>query len=96
MVQPYKPQNQSHQKQKFQLLQVYNMSPYLKFHPGGVAIMAPALGKDATSLFQKYHPWVNIDALIGQCQTGYLQQNARADSASEPPDMLLDSEVQSA
>lgn len=40
---------------------VYNISPYLSYHPGGINIMKSILGKDATTLFQKYHPWVNID-----------------------------------
>jgi len=40
---------------------VYNVSPYLPYHPGGEAIMHKALGRDATALFEKYHRWVNID-----------------------------------
>lgn len=39
---------------------VYNITPYLHYHPGGVAIMEQCLGKDATALFEKYHRWVNI------------------------------------
>ncbi|KAH9316349.1 hypothetical protein KI387_024976, partial [Taxus chinensis] len=30
---------------------VYNMSPYMKFHPGGVDILMKAAGKDCTALF---------------------------------------------
>jgi cytochrome b involved in lipid metabolism len=44
---------------------VYNIGPYLPYHPGGVEIFKHVLGKDATSLFDKYHRWVNIDGLIG-------------------------------
>ena len=40
---------------------VYNVAPYLEYHPGGAAIMKPCLGKDATALFEKYHRWVNVD-----------------------------------
>ena len=40
---------------------VYFISPYLAYHPGGEAILKPALGKDATKLYEKYHRWVNED-----------------------------------
>ncbi|KAK4761396.1 hypothetical protein SAY87_029280 [Trapa incisa] len=30
---------------------VYNLSPYMKFHPGGVDMLMKAVGKDCTSLF---------------------------------------------
>ena len=40
---------------------VYNVGPYLPYHPGGERIMHSVLGKDATALFDKYHRWVNID-----------------------------------
>ena len=40
---------------------VYNLTPYLHYHPGGIEIFDHVLGKDATVLFDKYHRWVNID-----------------------------------
>lgn len=40
---------------------VYFISPYLAYHPGGEKILKPVLGKDASSLFDKYHQWVNIE-----------------------------------
>jgi cytochrome b involved in lipid metabolism len=52
---------------------VYNISPYLNFHPGGSDILMKAAGKDGTSLFQKYHPWVNAHALLEKCLLGMLQ-----------------------
>jgi hypothetical protein len=55
-------------------LQVYNMSPYLRFHPGGADILMKAAGKDGTALFLKYHPWVNIDALMEKCLVGFLAE----------------------
>ena len=51
---------------------VYNITPYLAYHPGGSAIIENCLGKDATSLFDKYHSWVNIDNLVGDLLIGYL------------------------
>ena len=43
---------------------VYFISPYLAYHPGGEAILKPALGKDVTKLFEKYHRWVNEDGCV--------------------------------
>jgi cytochrome b involved in lipid metabolism len=40
---------------------VYRISPYLAYHPGGETVMNKVLGRDATALFDKYHPWVNED-----------------------------------
>ncbi len=51
---------------------VYNIGPYLPYHPGGVSIFKNLLGKDATAMFDKYHRWVNIDGLIGPLLLGFL------------------------
>ncbi|XP_052191653.1 cytochrome b5 domain-containing protein RLF [Diospyros lotus] len=51
---------------------VYNIAPYMKFHPGGVDMLMKAVGKDCTSLFNKYHAWVNADALLEKCLVGLL------------------------
>ncbi|KAA8491133.1 Cytochrome b5 reductase 4 [Porphyridium purpureum] len=50
---------------------VYDISFYIDFHPGGDKLMLAA-GKDGTSLFDKYHAWVNIDSLMQKCVVGYL------------------------
>jgi cytochrome-b5 reductase len=54
---------------------VYNITPYLHYHPGGITILKSVLGKEATSLFDKYHPWVNIDGLIGTLLLGSLDDS---------------------
>ncbi len=51
---------------------VYNLTPYLRFHPGGVAVLTKAAGRDMTDLFNKYHPWVNAAALMERCLIGRL------------------------
>ncbi|KAJ3018994.1 hypothetical protein HKX48_002490 [Thoreauomyces humboldtii] len=51
---------------------VYNCTHYVKFHPGGPGQLMRGAGKDATELFMKVHPWVNIDTLLDKCQVGYL------------------------
>jgi cytochrome b involved in lipid metabolism len=43
---------------------VYFISPYLAYHPGGETILKKVLGKDATSLYEKYHRWVNEDGYV--------------------------------
>lgn len=40
------------------------------------AVLLQGAGKDATQLFNKYHPWVNADALMEACLIGSLAQTA--------------------
>ncbi|XP_021906033.1 cytochrome b5 domain-containing protein RLF isoform X2 [Carica papaya] len=54
---------------------VYNISPYMKFHPGGDEILMKAVGKDCTSLFNKYHAWVNAEFLLEKCLVGMLDDS---------------------
>ena len=51
---------------------VYNIGPYLAYHPGGVEIFSKAnvLGADGTKLFDKYHKWVSIEGLVGTLAIG--------------------------
>ncbi|KAG2209033.1 hypothetical protein INT46_008434 [Mucor plumbeus] len=51
---------------------VYNMTPYLKFHPGGVKDLMRCAGRDGTKLFMLTHSWVNIDYLMEKCLVGFL------------------------
>ncbi|CAN6446395.1 unnamed protein product [Victoria cruziana] len=51
---------------------VYNISPYMKYHPGGADMLMKAGGRDCTSLFNKYHAWVNADFLLEKCLVGFL------------------------
>ncbi|KAL7473759.1 hypothetical protein ACHAXS_014230 [Conticribra weissflogii] len=52
---------------------VYNIGPYLAYHPGGSSILEKVCGRDGTELFDKYHAWVNIENLIGPLLLGYLK-----------------------
>ena len=62
--------------------QVYNITRYLKFHPGGVDWILKGAGRDCTVLFQKYHAWVNADMLLKECLIGMLAASHPAAAAS--------------
>ncbi|PLB45555.1 hypothetical protein P170DRAFT_365558 [Aspergillus steynii IBT 23096] len=51
---------------------VYNITPYLPFHPGGRGELLRGAGKDSAKLFFEIHPWVNWDAILGECLVGIL------------------------
>lgn len=51
---------------------VYDITDYIRFHPGGLEIMKGA-GRDGTQLYMRYHPWVNVEALVGNYMIGFLQ-----------------------
>ena len=53
---------------------VYNVTRYIKFHPGGVDYLMQGAGKDATRLFHKYHKWVNVDFMLQRCYLGQLSK----------------------
>ncbi len=63
---------------------VYNIGPYLNYHPGGIDILKPSLGKDGTKLFEKYHAWIGIENLIGKLLLGYVQETNN-DMNMHPP-----------
>lgn len=50
---------------------VYNITPYVKFHPGGVDEIMKCAGRDGTSLFNKYHAWVNYERMLEKCIVGF-------------------------
>ena len=62
---------------------VYNIGPYLAYHPGGSEILEKCLGKDATRLFDRYHAWVNIENLIGPLLLGYLLAEKKQENEEE-------------
>ncbi|RLN16485.1 cytochrome b5 domain-containing protein RLF-like [Panicum miliaceum] len=45
---------------------VYNIAPYMKFHPGGVDMLMKAAGKDSTAMFK---------FLLEKCLVGFLDPN---------------------
>lgn len=51
---------------------MYNISPYLPFHPGGEAELLRGAARDGTKLFGEVHPWVNYEGMLASCLVGIL------------------------
>ena len=49
---------------------VYDVTPYLPFHPGGERELLRAAGRDGSKLFAEIHPWVNWEGMLGGCVVG--------------------------
>ncbi|KAF2402890.1 hypothetical protein EJ06DRAFT_527871 [Trichodelitschia bisporula] len=64
---------------------VYNITPYLPYHPGGEGELKRAAGKDGAKLFAEVHPWVNWENMLGACLVGIMvsENDARAKMDSE-------------
>ncbi|XP_071801639.1 cytochrome b5 reductase 4-like isoform X1 [Asterias amurensis] len=54
---------------------VYNVTPYMKFHPGGEDEMMRGAGADGTSLFDDVHQWVNVESMLEKCYVGQLRKS---------------------
>lgn len=52
---------------------VYDVTPYLEYHPGGKKVLEECAGTDATKVFNQYHAWVNAEYILASCQVGKLQ-----------------------
>lgn len=59
---------------------VYNVTTYLQYHPGGVEELMRGAGRDATELFNEVHRWVNYESLLAKCLIGPY----KPDSPSTP------------
>lgn len=57
---------------------VYNITPYVPFHPGGAGEILRGAGKDSTKLFAETHPWVNWDGMLAECLVGILVSEEEA------------------
>lgn len=49
---------------------VYNVTLYLSYHPGGEEELMRAAGQDATDLFNEVHRWVNYESILAKCLVG--------------------------
>uniref|UniRef100_A0A6I8N692 Cytochrome b5 reductase 4 n=2 Tax=Ornithorhynchus anatinus TaxID=9258 RepID=A0A6I8N692_ORNAN len=51
---------------------VYNVSPYMEYHPGGEDELMRAAGTDGTDLFDQVHRWVNYESMLKECLIGRM------------------------
>jgi cytochrome b involved in lipid metabolism len=51
---------------------VYNITPYVPYHPGGGPELLRCAGRDGTKLFGEVHPWVNYETMLTACLVGLL------------------------
>lgn len=65
---------------------VYNITPYLPFHPGGEPELMKAAGRDGGKLFMEVHPWVNWEGMMGSCVVGILVGEHEAQSELDDMD----------
>lgn len=65
---------------------VYNITPYLPFHPGGEPELMKAAGRDGGKLFMEVHPWVNWEGMLGNCVVGILVSESEAKSELDDMD----------
>lgn len=56
---------------------VYNITPYLDFHPGGIDELMRGAGKDGTELFDEVHRWVNVESMLEKCYIGRLKTDQK-------------------
>uniref|UniRef100_A0AC34F6I1 Cytochrome-b5 reductase n=1 Tax=Panagrolaimus sp. ES5 TaxID=591445 RepID=A0AC34F6I1_9BILA len=49
---------------------VYDVTKYLEYHPGGIPELMRAAGTDASDLFNQYHAWVNYQNMLKACIVG--------------------------
>ncbi|KAL2061413.1 hypothetical protein VTL71DRAFT_7686 [Oculimacula yallundae] len=67
---------------------VYNISPYVEYHPGGGPELLKAAGRDGSRLFGEVHPWVNWEGMLESCMVGVAVEEGevRRESALEEMD----------
>lgn len=61
---------------------VYDLTRYVRYHPGGLPCLERYFGYDMTSICRAVHGWVNVQATLAPLAVGTLQG-----PAAEPPDL---------
>ncbi|KAE8224465.1 hypothetical protein CF319_g2645 [Tilletia indica] len=54
------------------LMRINNLTPYMRFHPGGEDELMRVAGRDGTRLFMLTHSWVNLDSIMDGTLVGIL------------------------
>jgi len=68
------------------------MTQYLPYHPGGTPKLMEGAGKDCTSLFNKYHRWVNCESILGKCLLGAVSSDEPSIAEADEEDDQADEE----
>ncbi|XP_047217981.1 cytochrome b5 reductase 4 isoform X3 [Girardinichthys multiradiatus] len=55
---------------------VYNVTPYMDYHPGGEEELMKAAGIDGTDFFDQVHRWVNYESMLKECLVGRMATKA--------------------
>ncbi|KAK1579665.1 cytochrome b5-like heme/steroid binding domain-containing protein, partial [Colletotrichum navitas] len=66
---------------------VYNITPYLPYHPAGVPELLRGAGRDGTKLFGEIHPWVNYETMLSACLVGLLVEEGEGSRPSAMDEM---------
>ena len=66
---------------------VYNMTPYVAFHPGGEAEIMKAAGRDGEKGFMEVHPWVNWENMLGACLVGVMVPEGYEDGGQQQSEL---------
>nr|XP_025045548.1 cytochrome b5 reductase 4 isoform X2 [Pelodiscus sinensis] len=70
---------------------VYNVTPYMEYHPGGEDELMKAAGTDGTDLFDQVHRWVNYESMLKECLVGRMAlKPVAATSGMLPKNKVLD------
>uniref|UniRef100_H3CBJ7 Cytochrome b5 reductase 4 n=1 Tax=Tetraodon nigroviridis TaxID=99883 RepID=H3CBJ7_TETNG len=56
---------------------VYNVTPYMDYHPGGEDELMKAAGMDGTELFDQVHRWVNYESMLKECLVGKMAPSTK-------------------
>ncbi len=51
---------------------VYDITKFMKYHPGGDAILERYAGRDATEIYDAFHKWVNAEGMLQNYVLGRL------------------------
>ncbi|XP_051063601.1 cytochrome b5 reductase 4 isoform X2 [Phodopus roborovskii] len=69
---------------------VYNVSPYMEYHPGGEDELMRAAGADGTDLFNEVHRWVNYESMLKECLVGRMATKPAAPKGMYPKSQVTD------
>jgi cytochrome-b5 reductase len=72
---------------------VYNVTPYMDYHPGGIDEIMRSAGQDGSVLFDQNHKFVNFESMLASCLVGILvdskEGNANAKVAGSTGSLSL-------